>query len=409
MGCSASGAYALSISKHYTVGVNEIPVKNGGKNSGELVYDSELSGERASKLDGSEPFRGSKTSWTFASNASVSSCASTSLSGVREEWRRDSSMSSCDGDTISPLPSFLKRSCHEASSSLPLPDLSSSDAKARESCFRPSYRWRSLSTGEVDTLHRRHFSMERLYVEELYDGVFQSEDYLDGIRERFMESMPMEHVLLGKIECMTRPELFQNFLSRVRMDVNSKDRNKCLVMTFHGTSKENVAQIHETGLRQEASIIGAYGKGAYVGTFAGVAHQYATPTTDRGTHHMFVVLVALGEVAVGKGKKGMETHKTMTDRIDNPTQYCLVDDDRLFVTHLITYRVKPVERKRRGGGFVDPFQAALERAIMRTAYAHQNVKKTQSRRSSIMLSNLRCKFVASCKKKLSMLVPKDTE
>lgn len=82
---------------------------------------------------------------------------------------------------------------------------------------------------------------------------------------------------------------------------------------------------------------------------------------------MCVVLVVVGSAAL-KGQQGERGAVTTMDRIFNPTQYCFVEDNRMLVSHLVTYRTKSgSNRKRIGGGWEDPFEKALSAAIRRAA------------------------------------------
>merc|ERR1712151_397732 len=83
--------------------------------------------------------------------------------------------------------------------------------------------------------------------------------------------------------------------------------------------------------------VGAYGRGAYVGVHAGLAHKY-TSVAAGGRRHMFAVLVDVGTRLV-QGTKDVRHSTTAVDRPVNPTQYVFVEADRLFVSHLITYIV----------------------------------------------------------------------
>ena len=103
------------------------------------------------------------------------------------------------------------------------------------------------------------------------------------------------------------------------------------------------------------------GLGQTLGAHAGVAHQYADPEpkgASTGLRCMCVVLVNIGSSIV-KGKEGMESAVTAVDRVVNPTQYCFVDETRILVSHVITYRVTGGARKRIGGGWFDPFAKKL--------------------------------------------------
>merc|ERR1712129_272318 len=91
---------------------------------------------------------------------------------------------------------------------------------------------------------------------------------------------------------------------------------------------------------------------------------YATPD-DSGLHHMCMVLAAVGSNVV-KGEAGKRPASTAADSLINPTQYCLIDGERLLASHVIIYRVTGDACKRVGGGWNDPFERKLGAAIRRS-------------------------------------------
>eukprot|EP00928_Gymnodinium_smaydae_P003396 TRINITY_DN11219_c2_g1_i2.p1 TRINITY_DN11219_c2_g1~~TRINITY_DN11219_c2_g1_i2.p1 ORF type:complete len:331 (-),score=15.07 TRINITY_DN11219_c2_g1_i2:274-1266(-) len=178
------------------------------------------------------------------------------------------------------------------------------------------------------------------------------------VEHLFIESMPKDMVEIVSVEYVVNAKLLMRFLRRVSYERAS------IEATWHGTRPTNVNAILSEGLLASVCNTGAYGRGSYVGTHAGVAHQYADPN-DEGLRFMCLVLAVVGSKAT-KGTKGRKPSTTALDRMVNPTQYCFVEEDRLLVTHLITYRISSQLRtRRRGGGFEDPFQKSLERAVIR--------------------------------------------
>eukprot|EP00928_Gymnodinium_smaydae_P008365 TRINITY_DN13046_c0_g1_i1.p1 TRINITY_DN13046_c0_g1~~TRINITY_DN13046_c0_g1_i1.p1 ORF type:complete len:834 (-),score=42.74 TRINITY_DN13046_c0_g1_i1:117-2303(-) len=181
----------------------------------------------------------------------------------------------------------------------------------------------------------------------------------DMIKRLFFDSIPRKYATISSVKLVVAPRLLKKINARV-------SEAKCSVeATFHGTRLEYVDAILEQGLNPSMCSTGAYGTGAYVGTHAGVAHQYADPDASRD-RHMCVVLVVVGK-SVKKGLEGEQAKTTAVDKMLNPTQYCFVDESRLYVSHVITYRVSDVDKIRTGGGWEDPFQKALSSAVMRAA------------------------------------------
>lgn len=179
------------------------------------------------------------------------------------------------------------------------------------------------------------------------------------IEKMFFDSIPRKHVEIKSIEQVLRVELLKRFLQKVADEVASIEG------CWHGTQEKYVDKVLDIGLNPSLCATGAYGRGAYVGTHAGVAHQYADPN-EEGWRHMCVILVVVGSSVV-KGKEGEQSVATACDRLVNPTQYCFVEEDRLYCSHLITYRVLQMNNRRTGGGWEDPFQRKLASAVSKAA------------------------------------------
>jgi len=190
-------------------------------------------------------------------------------------------------------------------------------------------------------------------------GGLEHDDSSAIVERIFFDSMPDRCVVISSIEEVVRPVLLKRFLKQMAASQSS------IEVTFHGTRKEHVADILERGLVPSLCTTGAYGRGAYVGTHAGVAHQYADPDAC-GQRHMCVVLAVVGNQLV-KGHEGEQATVTAADQVQNPTQYCFVDGARLFVSHVINYTVTNVGGYRVGGGWADPFQRHLSLAVTRAA------------------------------------------
>lgn len=199
------------------------------------------------------------------------------------------------------------------------------------------------------------------------DGVRNlGDDHDDGaatVLKLFYDSMPENCIEIGCIQQVVQVRLLKRFLNKVA------EARASIEATFHGTKKDCVESIMQHGLEPSLCHTGAYGRGAYVGTHAGVAHQYADPDA-RGWRHMFVFLVVVGD-KVMKGREGEQASVTAMDRLLNPTQYCFVDASRLYVSHLIRYRVTEGVGGRVGGGWDDPFLRALNLAVFRASQLEQ--------------------------------------
>jgi len=188
--------------------------------------------------------------------------------------------------------------------------------------------------------------------------VTSDKESLQVVRSQFFDSMPEAYITIESIDQVINPRLLRRFLKQVQTKGGSVEA------TFHGTPVKYSAAILREGLLKDLTTTAAYGHGAYVGAHAGVAHQYADPNKEQ-LRAMCVVLVNIGSLV--KGKQGVESDVTATDRVVNPTQYCFVDESRMMVSHILTYKVTGGQRRRIGGGWHDPFERKLNEAIQKAA------------------------------------------
>ena len=176
----------------------------------------------------------------------------------------------------------------------------------------------------------------------------QDRESLKVVEQFFFDSMPQGSIKLESIEQVMNPHLLRRFMESVSQE------NGSIEATFHGTPVEFAGSIMKDGLLKELETDAAYGRGAYVGAHAGVAHQYADAAKD-GRRCMCVVLV----------KFVQESHQVAAEgRLVNPAQYYFVHESRVLVSHLITYRLSRGTRKRVGP---DPFEKKLNEAIQKAS------------------------------------------
>lgn len=213
--------------------------------------------------------------------------------------------------------------------------------------------------GDLQGTHKESFLREQCLQEGAKTPIPKDKESLNVIEELFFDSMPKEFVLIETVEQVINPRLLRRFLKCVQAEPGSVEA------TFHGTPAKFAECILRDGLLKDLNTTAAYGRGAYVGAHAGVAHQYADPDAN-GLRCMCVVLASTGK-QIRKGEMGKEQRVTAVDRLVNPTQYCFVDEARLLVSHLITYRVTGGIRRRVGGGWHDPFEKKLNDAITKAA------------------------------------------
>ena len=176
------------------------------------------------------------------------------------------------------------------------------------------------------------------------------------VEHAFFDSLPREHIEIKQTQQVLRLDLWAEFLKKVAYEASSVE------ICWHGTHHKSVDDILEKGLNP---VDGAWGRGAYVVAHSGLAHEYAHPN-EEGWRHMCCVLVVMGSSVV-KDKKGRRLVAATCNRPENPTHYCVVEDDGLYSSHLITYRVTKMHSRRTGGGWEDPFQRKLWSALSKTA------------------------------------------
>merc|ERR1719263_1277729 len=97
------------------------------------------------------------------------------------------------------------------------------------------------------------------------------------VEQLFFDSMPKEHIKMESVEQVINPQLLRRFLKHVSNEPGSVEA------TFHGTPVKYADSIMQNGLLKDMNATAAYGRGAYVGVHAGVAHQDAAPTAGRSS------------------------------------------------------------------------------------------------------------------------------
>merc|ERR1740117_691408 len=130
------------------------------------------------------------------------------------------------------------------------------------------------------------------------------------VEQLFFASIPREFVTIQSVDQVINPRLLRRFMKGVQNQGGSVEA------TFHGSPLKFCDAILKDGLLIDLNTTAAYGRGAYVGAHAGVAHQYADPDAtgpNKGLRCMCVVLVNIGSSIV-KGKEGMESAVTAVDR-----------------------------------------------------------------------------------------------
>jgi len=182
----------------------------------------------------------------------------------------------------------------------------------------------------------------------------QDKEILAVVEQFFFDSMPQEFVKLERIEQVIDPHLLRRFMKSVSQETGS------IEATFHGTPVKFAGSIMKDGLLKELETDAAYGRGAYVGAHAGVAHQFADPEKD-GRRCMCIVLV----------KFVQESQVVAAERLMNPAAYYFVHESRVLVSHLITYRESRGTRKRNPIGH-DPFERKLNEAILKASRDRQS-------------------------------------
>jgi hypothetical protein len=126
---------------------------------------------------------------------------------------------------------------------------------------------------------------------------------------------------------------------------------------------------------------------ARVAAHAGTAHFHAEPD-QHGRRFLCVLLTAakarpqFSQTASDRRQTGMTAHGDggLLDRFAGQMQSYPVDVDQILVSHLITYCVRAVGRKRVGSGFDDPFLRKLSSAAQRSGSgSHQRSNSSRSR------------------------------
>jgi len=177
------------------------------------------------------------------------------------------------------------------------------------------------------------------------------------IENLFFDSIPRQHVMILGIENVANPVASKRFLQHI------KEENLHVGVTFHGAQPEHVEGIMREGILPEDWQ-------ANIGAHAGLAHLHAE-ADQRGRRFLCVLLTAISHAAGDQRQPRSGSPKlgevNAMDRLTNQTYYGPVGEDRILVSHIITYGVCGGNRKRLGGGgFDDPFLRRLNSAVQRT-------------------------------------------
>lgn len=189
------------------------------------------------------------------------------------------------------------------------------------------------------------------------------------IENLFFDSIPRQHVMILGTENVANPGASKRFLQHIQ------DENLCVGVTFHGAQPE-----HVEGIMREGTLPEDWG--IYIGAHAGVAHLHTDPD-QRGRRYLCVLLTATTQTAGDNRQPRSGSPKlgeaNALDRLANQTYYGPAGEDRILVSHLITYSLCAGSRKRVGGGFDDPFLRRLSSAVQRAGSVPVRGQRSNSR------------------------------
>ena len=109
-------------------------------------------------------------------------------------------------------------------------------------------------------------------------------------------------------------ESLKNNFENTRMKLSQK-RPIRVEPLYHGTRKQNILSISETGFDPAYNRVSAYGKGTYFSRFGNYSIAYTDDDKDK-ISYMFIA-----DVLVGKVKKGSNNAILNTDLYDNFTDH----------------------------------------------------------------------------------------
>jgi len=161
-------------------------------------------------------------------------------------------------------------------------------------------------------------------------GPFIGESDKRKVLQNFFNTMPKTCVQVDKMERVRNDELYERFQQCLQESEGSEAAYLCL------TDQVQLLRIEEEGFCSTDFITSELGTGIHVGTHAGVAHLSAvnkTPQRPRGSYYMCVLLCC-------PGKLNSELSGTVTDRLESPREYCILEPQRLYVAYVIRYQAR---------------------------------------------------------------------
>ncbi|XP_035188306.1 protein mono-ADP-ribosyltransferase PARP14-like isoform X1 [Oxyura jamaicensis] len=168
------------------------------------------------------------------------------------------------------------------------------------------------------------------------------------VAERFLKTTQL--LKIEKIERIQNPFLWKTYQIKKRQMAEKNVNGENEKLLFHGTSKESVTLINNTGFNRSYAGMHAanFGNGTYFAVNACYsAHDtYSKPDVD-GKKYMYMARVLVGEYSQGKrgsiipapksASNSTDLFDSSTDNVNNPSMFIIFNDIQAYPEYLITF------------------------------------------------------------------------
>jgi len=201
-------------------------------------------------------------------------------------------------------------------------------------------------------------NMQLMHV--LLDPLFDPQAVRRVVEGLFYESVPRENVRHLRTMALHNMHFRELFLRTLHAEGGDDARVQFGWHLAGSLAAAEAIQIQGIRCDDQHCACGRYGRGGYVATSAAKANVYADSEGAGGERHLFLVLALPGDTIV-QGRRGERAECTAADLPSHPTEYCFVDQARLYCACRLDYLWIPTGRRAKvtsAGGHVRAWRAA---------------------------------------------------
>lgn len=162
--------------------------------------------------------------------------------------------------------------------------------------------------------------MDDIFSDEIYSHISLGCKEYETVEKLVQKTYPRSCILfMYKID---NEELDHNFIECFQEISNKRGKEPKIHQMFHGTQKNSITSISQTGFDPKYNKRSAYGKGSYFSMFGSYSINY-TNIDKNDISYMFICDVIVGECCRGSGNQVLDlsTYDNFTDNLQKPTMY----------------------------------------------------------------------------------------